>query len=162
MVPYLIYFSTSKWVYPMKDFIGETGCYLMVLSRGVLFFEVKLGSFFMAFFRYICLIDDRFLTKNNLTPYVSNLEVWEQEGCGINLKSVSLCRAARPFQNMVRTKPTCYIANANLQDLFLNLAQTSLTWLGLVCGTLLDLKTWLELVLVSSHGLAVLLWQQST
>ena len=71
IVPYLIYFSISKWTYPMKDYIGESGCFFLTFSRGMYQYEVQLSSFFMVFFRYICLFHGKCLQRIKLTPYVS-------------------------------------------------------------------------------------------
>ena len=76
IVPYLIYFSISKWTYPMKDYIGESGCFLLTFSRGMYQYEVQLSSFFMVFFRYICLFQGKYLQRIKLTPHVSFIYIF--------------------------------------------------------------------------------------
>ena len=72
MGPYLIYFSMSNWIYPLKDYIGETGCYLMNIFRATHLFEVQLQSFFISLFRFVCLFHGGLLQKINLSPNVRN------------------------------------------------------------------------------------------
>ena len=63
MGPYLIYFSMSNWIYPLKDYIGETGCYLMNIFRAIHLYEVQLQSFFISLFRFVCLFHSGLLQK---------------------------------------------------------------------------------------------------
>ena len=72
MVPYSLYLSLVYWIYPMKDYIGDTGCYMFVYGRDIGGFIIELHSFFIATFRYVCLFHDNFLLRFNLTPHVSN------------------------------------------------------------------------------------------
>ena len=72
MVPYSLYLSLVYWIYPMKDYIGDIGCYMFVYGRDIGGFIIQLHSFFIATFRYICLFHDNFLLRFNLTPHVSN------------------------------------------------------------------------------------------
>ena len=72
MGPYTLYLTMVYWVYPLKDYLGETGCYLVIYLRDIGTFAIQLQSFFMALFRYICLFHDNFLQKFNLSPYVSS------------------------------------------------------------------------------------------
>ena len=85
IVPYLIYFSISKWTYPMKDYIGESGCFFLTFSRGMYQYEVQLSSFFMVFFRYICLFHGNYLQRIKLTPNVSFItySTWFLKSSGI-------------------------------------------------------------------------------
>ena len=53
--PYMMYLSMVQWTYPAKDIIGETGCYLMNILRGMHLHEVQLQSFFISLFRFTCL-----------------------------------------------------------------------------------------------------------
>ena len=55
----------------MRDYIGDTGCYMLIYSRNIGFFIMELQSFFVATFRYVCLFHDNFLFKFNLSPDVS-------------------------------------------------------------------------------------------
>ena len=88
MGPYFLYLILVDWVYPMKDYIGETGCYMQVFFRKVGVFSIQLQSFFMALFRYICLIHDKLLRKISLSPNVSKsaLSEWpswqRRKSCG--------------------------------------------------------------------------------
>ena len=70
MGPYLVYFSMSNWIYPLTDYIGETGCYLMNIFRAIHLFEVQLQSFFISLFRFVCLFHGGLLQKINLSPKV--------------------------------------------------------------------------------------------
>ena len=71
MGPYMIYFSMVNWIYPLKDYLGETGCYLMTTFRGVHLWEVQQQSFFISIFRFVCLFQGHILQKLNLSPNVS-------------------------------------------------------------------------------------------
>ena len=70
MGPYMLYFSMVTFVYPMKDYIGEFGCYNVnyMKTAGVIYMQLQ--SFFMALFRYICLFHDNLLLKYDLSPQV--------------------------------------------------------------------------------------------
>ena len=70
MGPYLIYFSMSNWIYPLADYIGETGCYLMNIFRAIHLYEVQLQSFFISLFRFVCLFHGGLLQKIKLSPNV--------------------------------------------------------------------------------------------
>ena len=67
--PYMMYLSMVQWTYPAKDIIGETGCYLMNILRGMHLHEVQLQSFFISLFRFTCLYYGHFLQK--ISPNVS-------------------------------------------------------------------------------------------
>ena len=71
MGPYSLYLSSVYWVYPLKDYVGDTGCYMLVYGRDIGFVIIQLHSFFMAIFRYVCLFHDNLLLKFNLSPNVS-------------------------------------------------------------------------------------------
>ena len=71
MGPYSVYYSLVLWVYPLKDYLGETGCYLVIYLRIIGIYAIQLQSFFMATFRYICLFHNDSLLKFNLSPNVS-------------------------------------------------------------------------------------------
>ena len=71
-MPFSLYLSLVYWVYPLKNIIGETGCYVMIYLRNMGTFTIQLQSFFMATFRYICLFHEDFLLKRfSPTPTVS-------------------------------------------------------------------------------------------
>ena len=71
MGPYMIYFSMVNWIYPLKDYLGETGCYLINVFRGVHLWEVQQQSFFISMFRFVLLFYGHILQKFNLSPNVS-------------------------------------------------------------------------------------------
>jgi hypothetical protein len=71
MGPYMIYFSMVNWIYPLKDYLGETGCYLINVFRGVHLWEVQQQSFFISMFRFVFLFHGHILQKFNLSPNVS-------------------------------------------------------------------------------------------
>ena len=71
MGPSSLYLSLVYWVYPMRDYITDTGCYMFVYGRNIGLFIMQLQSFFVATFRYVCLFHDNFLLKFNLSPDVS-------------------------------------------------------------------------------------------
>ena len=71
MGPYMIYFSMVNWIYPLKDYLGETGCYLMNVFRGAHLWEVQQQSFFISVFRFVFLFHGHALQKFNLSPNVS-------------------------------------------------------------------------------------------
>ena len=72
MLPYSLFLSLAYWIYPLKDYIGETGCYLAIYSRDIGHCITSTHSFFMAMFRYNCLFNGHFLKKINLSPNVSS------------------------------------------------------------------------------------------
>ena len=78
LVPSSLYFISNYWIYPLKDYIGDTGCYILIYSRDIENFIIQLHSFFMATFRYVCLFHDNLLQKFNLSPNVSKVHTfWE-------------------------------------------------------------------------------------
>ena len=66
-----LYLSLVYWVYPMRDYIGDTGCYMFIYGRNIVIFILQLQSFFVATFRYVCLFHENVLLKFNLSPDVS-------------------------------------------------------------------------------------------
>ena len=70
MGPYMIYFSMVNWIYPLKDYLGETGCYLMNVFRGAHLWEVQQQSFWISLFRFVFLFHGHVLQKFNLSPNV--------------------------------------------------------------------------------------------
>ena len=73
--PILLYLTLRCWVYPMKDYIGETGCHIRAFLVKALGFIVQLQSFFTTIFRYICVFHNGSILNLNLSPYVSSLAV---------------------------------------------------------------------------------------
>ena len=71
MGPFSLYLSLVYWIYPLNDYVGDTGCYLIIYGRDIGNFIIQIHSFFVATFRYVCLFHDDFLQKFNLSPNVS-------------------------------------------------------------------------------------------
>ena len=69
--PNLVYHTLVYWVYPMKDYIGETGCHIIIFYRNAMAFALQLLSLSVAIFRYICLFHSSSMRKVNLSPHVS-------------------------------------------------------------------------------------------
>ena len=69
--PYSLYLSLVYWIYPLNDYIGDTGCYLIIYGRDIGLWTCQLHSFFVATFRYVCLFHDKLLQKFDLSPKVS-------------------------------------------------------------------------------------------
>ena len=73
--PILLYHTLDCWVYPLRDYIGETGCHMIFFLRTTVEFIVQLQSFFTSIFRYICVFHNGSILYLNLSPYVSSLAV---------------------------------------------------------------------------------------
>ena len=71
MGPFTLYLILPYWVYPLKDYLGEIGCYVIEYSRSIAMLAMELQSFFQSLFRYVCLFHDDILIKFNLSPNVS-------------------------------------------------------------------------------------------
>ena len=69
MGPYTLYVTLLYWIYPLDQYLGETGCYLFDYTRLVAFYAIQLQSFFQSIFRYICLFHQNIL--HEWTPNVS-------------------------------------------------------------------------------------------
>ena len=72
LFPYSLYLSLAYWIYPLKDNIGDTGCYVAIYGRDIGNYVTQTHSFFMAMFRYNCLFNGIFLKNINLSPKVSS------------------------------------------------------------------------------------------
>ena len=72
LLPYTLHLSLGYWIYPLKDYIGDTGCYVAIYGRDIGNYISAGHSFFMAVFRYNCLFNGSFLKKINLSPNVSS------------------------------------------------------------------------------------------
>ena len=81
MLPYTLYLSLAYWIYPLKDYIGDTGCYVAIYGRDIGNYIAQTHSFFMAVFRYNCLFNGSFLKKINLSPNVSSCYKSGQNQC---------------------------------------------------------------------------------
>ena len=69
--PSLVYYTLVYWVYPMKDYVGETGCHITFFFRNAGVFAFQLQSLSMAFFRYICLFHSGSVRKLHISLNVS-------------------------------------------------------------------------------------------
>ena len=72
MLPYTLYLSFAYWIYPLKDYIGDTGCHVVIYGRDIGNYISHFHSFIMAVFRYNCLFNGIFLKKIYLSPNVSS------------------------------------------------------------------------------------------
>ena len=66
-----MYYTLVYWVYPMKDYVGETGCHITFFLRNAGVFAFQLQSLGMAFFRYICLFHSGSVRKLHISLNVS-------------------------------------------------------------------------------------------
>jgi hypothetical protein len=72
MIPLsLLWINMDYPMYSLKYFIGETGCYIFHYLRYLGTFAFQLQSFFVATFRYICLLNEDLLFRFSLSPEVS-------------------------------------------------------------------------------------------
>ena len=71
LLPYSLYLSLAYWIYPLKDYIGDTGCYVAIYGRDIGNYITQTHSFFVAMFRYNCLFNGTILNKINFSPNVS-------------------------------------------------------------------------------------------
>ena len=69
--PSLVYYTLVYWVYPMKDYVGETGCHIIFFLRNAGVFSFQLQSLSMAIFRYICLFHSGSVRKLHISLNVS-------------------------------------------------------------------------------------------
>ena len=69
--PFLVYNTLVYWVYPMKDYIGETGCCITFILRNAGVSFLQLQSLSMAIFRYICLFHSGSVQKLRISLDVS-------------------------------------------------------------------------------------------
>ena len=69
--PNLVYHTLVYWLYPMKDYIGETGCHIIIFYRNAVAFGFQLSSLSVAILRYICLFHSSSMRRVNLSPHVS-------------------------------------------------------------------------------------------
>ena len=65
------YTSIDFWVYPLNDFVGDNGCYMLVYARNIGLGIIQAHSFYLALFRYICLFHINVLQTFSLSPKVS-------------------------------------------------------------------------------------------
>ena len=72
---YYVYKAATLFLYPMKDYITEYGCYVVDFLDfyGVV---LVLSVSFFPLFRYICLVQERLLLKFGLCAKVRLLLNW--------------------------------------------------------------------------------------
>ena len=70
VVPALLYFNTLIWAKVPKDYITELGCYIGPYIFTLMAAYAGIHSFFIALFRYICIIHPNRLSKLNISPEV--------------------------------------------------------------------------------------------
>ena len=72
LLPIILFMPTIKnFVYPLKDYTGEFFCYAFHIFEYYAVFVSQYHSFFLNLFRYICLIHDEVLLKNEISVKVS-------------------------------------------------------------------------------------------
>ena len=59
------------WVYPLNDFVGDVGCYMLVYARNIGLAIIQVHSFYVVLFRYICLFHLDLLQRFNISSKVS-------------------------------------------------------------------------------------------
>ncbi len=67
---YFLYNAASTFVYPVKDYIGDFGCYVVDI---VLLYAIPLNysmSFYTSLFRYLCLVHGNKVVAWGLTQKV--------------------------------------------------------------------------------------------
>ncbi len=67
---YQTYMAANNFIYPMKDYIGISGCYAIDLieTASIMFFQMN--SLYISIFRYVCLAHEATLIKRGITPRV--------------------------------------------------------------------------------------------
>ena len=64
LLPYLTIDTTFQtFIYPVKDLTGEWYCYVTRYFESYCFFMYLSGSFFINFYRYMCVVHADFLRK---------------------------------------------------------------------------------------------------
>ena len=66
----LLFFNIVIWAKVPKDYVTEFGCYIGPYIFNFLAPYAGVHSFFIAFFRYICIIHPDWLSKLNISPEV--------------------------------------------------------------------------------------------
>ena len=59
------------WVYPLNDFVGDVGCYMLVYARNIGLAIIQVHSFYVVLFRYICLFHLDLLQRFSIGSKVS-------------------------------------------------------------------------------------------
>ena len=65
---YLSYIATSSFIYPMKNVVGTSGCYMISTTEtwGPVFNHMR--SFYITLFRYLCIAQNDFMHMISLSP----------------------------------------------------------------------------------------------
>ncbi len=67
----LLFSLPRLFYYPLKDVVGEPGCYILEILEGYSSVALSFASFFTTLFRYICIAHDSFLLRYEISPKVS-------------------------------------------------------------------------------------------
>ena len=67
-----LYTLLALWVYPLNEFVGDLGCYMLVYARNIGLEVIQIHSFFVAIFRYMCLFHENLLRRVGLSSNVSS------------------------------------------------------------------------------------------
>jgi hypothetical protein len=67
--PFMVYLSIRAFYYPMIDLIGAPLCYYFHIVEGYLMILFQIHSFFIALFRYICIIHNERLFKLGISGH---------------------------------------------------------------------------------------------
>ena len=71
VVPALLYFNTLIWAKVPKHYLTELGCYIGPYIFTFMAAYAGIHSFFIAIFRYICIIHPNRLSQLNISPEVN-------------------------------------------------------------------------------------------
>ena len=71
MGSYSIYTILDFWVYPLNNFVGDIGCYMLVYARNIGLGIIQVHSFYVVLFRYICLFHLNLLQRFSISSKVS-------------------------------------------------------------------------------------------
>ena len=71
MGSYSVYTILDFWVYPLNNFVGDIGCYMLAYVRNIGLGIIQIHSFCVVLFRYTCLFHLDLLQRFNLSSKVS-------------------------------------------------------------------------------------------
>ena len=71
MGSYSFYTILDFWVYPLNDFVGDIGCYMLVYARNIGLGIIQVHSFYVVLFRYMCLFHLDLLQRFSISSKVS-------------------------------------------------------------------------------------------
>ena len=66
-----VYTILDFWVYPLNDFVGDIGCYMLVYARNIGLGIIQIHSLCVVLFRYICLFHLQLLQRFSISSKVS-------------------------------------------------------------------------------------------